>query len=115
MSTEVGPISPARLAQLLGLMGVRTGTAVYSGAMVVPVPGVALPIAPISIPAMSVTIKANRTNTNYIYVGGALTATAILGFRLSPGETVSLDIDDANKVYIDAVVAGEGVTYIGVV
>lgn len=59
----------------------------------------------------SVTIRAKSVNTGLIYVGSASVA-ASNGFQLSPAETVSLDIDNLSKVYIDSAVNGEGVSFI---
>jgi len=113
LAIEVGPITPIRLIQILGLLGVRTGTVVFSGAAVT-LAGAAVQLLPVSVPCMSVTVKALRANTGLVYVGGA-NVSNLIGFQLSPGETVSLDIDDLNKVYFDVAVNLEGVTYIGVV
>lgn len=113
MSIEAGPISPIRLMQILAAMGVRTGTTVISGAMAT-LAGVAVPLTPLAIPCLSVTIKALRTNGNYVYIGG-VGVTALTGFQLWQNESVTISIDFLNKVYMDVAVGGEGVTYIAVV
>lgn len=59
----------------------------------------------------SVTIRAKSSNTGFIYVGSSSVSSSN-GFQLSQDETVSLDIDNLSKVYIDSGVSGEGVTYI---
>lgn len=59
----------------------------------------------------SLTIRALKSNTGLIFVGSSAVSSAN-GFQLSPQETVSLDIDNTSKVYIDAAVSGEGVTFI---
>jgi len=66
-----------------------------------------------STPLKSVTIKALVTNTGIIYVGG-VNVSSSNGFQLSAGETVNLDIDDVNKIYLDSSVNSEGVTWLGV-
>lgn len=59
----------------------------------------------------SVTVRAKSVNTGLIYVG-SVAVTSSNGFQLSPSETVSLDVDDLAKVYIDSAINGEGVTFI---
>jgi len=58
-----------------------------------------------------VTIKANEGNTGNIYVGNN-SVTNANGLILSAGESVDLKIDDLSKVYVDADVAGDGISYI---
>lgn len=59
----------------------------------------------------SVTVKAKVTNTGYIYVGTVATSSTV-GFILSGGETLSLDISNTNLLYIDSSVSGEGISYV---
>lgn len=61
-----------------------------------------------------VTVKALTTNTGLVYVGDSSVSSAN-GFELQAGESVSIDIDNTNKVYFDVSVNGEGVTYAYVV
>lgn len=64
-----------------------------------------------STPTTTITIRAKSTNTGKIYVG-TVTVTSSNGFILSASETVSIDLDNLSKVYIDSSVNGEGVSYI---
>ena len=59
----------------------------------------------------SVTVKAKLGNTGLIYIGSSA-VTSANGFQLAASETISLDIDDLAKVYIDSAVNLEGVTFI---
>jgi len=59
----------------------------------------------------SVTVRAKSVNTGLIYVGSSIVASSN-GFQLSAGETVSIDIDNLSKVYIDSAVNEEGVSFI---
>lgn len=61
----------------------------------------------------SVTVKAFITNTGIIYVGNSSVSSSN-GFRLSAGDTVSMDISNLNTVNIDSSVNGESVSYLGV-
>jgi hypothetical protein len=87
-------------------------TVILNGRVVVTTAGTRTSIAA-STPCKSVTVKAFMTNTGFIYIGNS-TVTSLNGFRLSAGDTVSLDIADLNTVNIDSAVNGEGVTYIGI-
>jgi len=63
----------------------------------------------------SVTIQAIKNNTSDIIIGGAGIIGALAtrqGIYLSPGDTVDIAVDDLSKIYIDALVNGEGVTFI---
>lgn len=59
------------------------------------------------------TVKARATNAGLIYVGGS-TVSATSGFELAPGESVSLDVNNTNAIYIDAATGGDGVSYVWV-
>lgn len=90
-----------------------TPSTIYNNAVVNAAAGVRTQLSAVSVPIKSVSIKADDTNTNYIYVGNA-TVAAANGLALGPGEGCSLNIDDLNKVYIDSAVNGEGITYLAV-
>ena len=62
---------------------------------------------------VSITIKALSTNTGLIYVGGS-GVTSANGFELSTGDSVTLAIDDADVIWLDSSVSGEGVSVIAV-
>ena len=69
------------------------------------------PLAPNPTLIKSVTIENPSTNA-VVYVGNN-GVTAGNGFRLWPGGSVSMDIDDLNKVYVTGTV-GNVVSYIAV-
>lgn len=58
-----------------------------------------------------VTVTANPANTGSIYVGDASVGSTN-GVVLAAGEHITLPVDNANLIYIDASVAGEGVSYL---
>lgn len=62
-----------------------------------------------------VVIKAFPENTDVVVVGASTVVAALAtrrGISLSPGESVTLRIKDLYNVYEDAVVSGEGVSYV---
>ena len=71
-------------------------------------------LAVISIPCKKgVLVKALSTNTDIVYVGKS-GVTADTGYELTAGEAVSFEVDDVNKVFAVASVAGQRVCWIGV-
>lgn len=52
------------------------------------------------------------TNTGVIYVGGSDVSSTV-GVRIGTGMLLPYPIDDANEIWIDASVSGEGVSFIG--
>jgi hypothetical protein len=61
-----------------------------------------------------VCVTALKTNTDQVNVGGSgvlATSGASTGSPLAAGESVTMPVDNANKVFVDARVAGEGVSF----
>lgn len=84
-------------------------TQVNTGRKVVTTSGIKVQLSGSS--CVSVTIKALSANTGFIYVGGTNLTTSN-GLELAAGESVSLSIDHTEKLYIDASVNGDGVSYL---
>ena len=62
-----------------------------------------------------VTIMAELDNTDYVVVGDSTVVAALAtrrGIPLGAGTSITLDVDDLYAVFVDAVVSGEGVTFI---
>lgn len=58
-------------------------------------------------------LKAPISNTATIYIGsGTLSSTASGGFPLEPGESLYLEIDNLNKIYVVAATTGQKINYI---
>ena len=91
------------------LSAVQVPTQVLNGQVTIAAPRV--PLAAVATLIKSVTIENPSTNA-VVYVGNA-TVVAGNGYRLQPGATVSMDIDDLNKVYVTGTV-GNVVSYIAV-
>jgi hypothetical protein len=73
-----------------------------------------------SVPCRAVIVQALPTNTDYVAVGMSNTVRAgpagsEAGVQLAGGESVTLAVRDCYLVWIDAVVADEGVTFLYVV
>jgi hypothetical protein len=90
---------------------VASSATVGCGRASVTTPGTEVQLA--SQTCSSITVKARATNVNTVYVGGSA-VTAANGFELSPGEPISMDVSNANAVWIDAATGGDGITYLWV-
>jgi len=71
----------------------------------------ASPLVAVATPIKSVTIES--VSTNAVVWVGPVGVTALTGYGLRPGASVSMDIDDLNKVYVIGTIANI-VTYIAV-
>lgn len=76
----------------------------------------AVTVAPVQIDATSnpckkCIITANENNTGWIRVGGS-SLTVTTGILIYAGESIELDIDNSNKIYVAAEVADEDVSAI---
>ena len=91
-----------------------TNNTVGQGRKVVASAGTAVALST-SVSCKSITIQAEKNNTSDVIIGGSGVVGALLsreGIYLSPGDSVDFPIDDLSKIYIDALVSSEGVTYI---
>ena len=64
--------------------------------------------------ARRVEITAETDNTGVVVVGGSTVVAAQasrVGTPLNPGDTMTIEIDDLQKIYLDSTVSGDGVTY----
>lgn len=102
--------SGPNLSPILVGVNINPYSIVGNGAKDVASAGTPVALA-VSTPTKTITVRAKVSNTGLIYIGST-TMTAADGFQLSPDETVSLDLDNLSKLFIDAAVSGNGVTYI---
>lgn len=88
-------------------------TGIGDGRQTVSTGGTAVALAA-STACKKVIICAEQDNTGVIVVGGS-TVVAALGTRrgtpLFPSDTIEIQIDNLNDIYIDTTVNGDGVTY----
>ena len=88
--------------------GVPTPTAVLEGQVTLTGAAQQLP----NEPCLSVTIENPITNA-VVCVGHDDAVTLLNGYRLQPGATVSMDIDNVNKIWVIGT-ATEIISYVGV-
>ncbi len=56
-----------------------------------------------SVPAVKgILVKAHKDNNGKIYIGKDNTVTTSTGFELAAGEAVTIEVDDANKIWLVA-------------
>ena len=94
----------------IGTVNIAPYSIIGNGLTTVPTAGTSVALAT-STAVKTVTIRALSSNTGLVYVGSSSVSSAN-GFELSPQETVSLDLDNLNKVWLDVQVNGEGVSFI---
>lgn len=91
---------------------------VIDGRLVVAAAGTRVQIPQAGMTVRSIAVQALSANTGVVCVGAATVVAAVAtrrGIALTAGQTVSIDTDDAGDVWVDAMVNGEGVTYIATV
>lgn len=74
----------------------------------IPAAGTRVQASAISTPIRGCVLKALTANTGLVYVGGA-TVAAANGYPLSPGESISLDIQNLNQIWLDTATNGNDV------
>jgi hypothetical protein len=88
---------------------------IRDGRKVVAAAGTAERLVATNTPCKKVTIMALIANTDYVVVGDSTvvaSAATRRGIPLGAGTSITLDIEDLYAVYLDAVVSGEGVSFI---
>lgn len=88
---------------------------VGDGLQLVASAGTAEALAAASTACRLVVVSARPENTDVVVVGASTVVAAAgtrRGISLSPGQSVSLRVKDVANLYVDAVVTGEGVSYV---
>lgn len=99
-------------AQLVVAVGAPyTPTAVATNRKTVTTPGTQVQLQTQACKAVSV--RALSGNTGSIWLGGA-TVSAADGRELTAGDAIDIAIDNVNRLWIDADIAAEGVSWIAV-
>lgn len=89
--------------------------AIGDGRAVVASSGTAVPISASVNYVTAVTVTALPTNTNLVWVGGPTVKAAVgqeRGMPLDASDSFYMEVADLNRIYIDAITNGEGVTYV---
>jgi len=88
-------------------------TSIAGGTRTVTTAGTAVQLTAASTPCKSVLIQGDIDNTGTIFVGGSdVDSTTQNGNALDSSVLVAIEIDNLNKIYIDATVSGEKVGFI---
>lgn len=67
-----------------------------------------------NVPCRKVMVIAKRSNTGYIYVGGSNVTSSVYGAELGPKESIVIELSNANLLFLNSSVSGEGVSYFAV-
>jgi len=88
-------------------------TSITGGTRTVTTAGTAVQLTSASTPCKSVIIQGDVDNTGTIYVGGSdVDSTTQNGYALDSSAPIAIEIDNLNKIYIDATSSGEKVGFI---
>lgn len=109
-SDSTGTVALNAGANTIGKVDINPYATMGSGQTTVVTAGTQIQLAA-NTPIKSVTVKANFNNTGYIFVGAA-TVDSSTGFILSKNDSVSLDVDNLNDVWIDSSIDAQAVSYI---
>jgi hypothetical protein len=77
--------------------------------------GTAEALAAAATPCRLIVVSARPENTDVVVVGASTVVAAAgtrRGISLVPGQSVSLHVKDVSSLFVDAVVSGEGVSYV---
>ena len=85
-------------------------TVVSTAQVVVAVVGVRVQLNA-GLACVMVSVAAKPANTGNIFLGN-VGVTSANGRILAPGEAIDLAVDNLSRLYIDAAVAGEGISYL---
>ena len=90
------------------------GQGIGDGRQTVTTPGTRVQLSATSVVCKKIDIVAELDNTDVVVVGGSTCVAALAtrrGVPLMPGDVLTVEISNLNLIYIDAVIATEGVTY----
>jgi hypothetical protein len=67
-----------------------------------------------NIRCREVTVIARKSNTGSIFIGGEDVSSQMFGVELNANESFTFMVCNANLIYIDSSVDGEGVSYVSI-
>ena len=91
-----------------------TASILGGGRTLVSAAGTAVQLSSTATETNWIKVQAISTNTNAVWVGGSGVKNDNTGggMRLTAGEAIPLEVDNLNKVYVDATTNNEGVIYL---
>lgn len=103
-------------ADIRGVMVRSGGTAISDGRTTIATAGAAAQLnGGTSVPCKAVLVTALPANTLRVAVGSSAVDASDAGLRGAPLEaleSITLEVDDVNKIYLDVLVNAEGVTWL---
>jgi hypothetical protein len=107
----------ANVSKMGSMYGLNTdplpATAIYTGQVDVPTATTRVQVSSSSVSVRSVTIKALVGNGGFIYVGKS-DVDSSNGFELDAGESISVDVNNLNLLYVDTSNSGDDICYFAV-
>jgi hypothetical protein len=82
------------------------------GLVTVDTPGISKQLP--NVPCIEVTVIARKGNTGSIFAGGIGVSASSFGVELGADGSYTFKVSNANMVYIDSSVGGEGISYVAV-
>lgn len=67
-----------------------------------------------NVSCREVTIIAKRTNAGYIYAGKNNVSSTVYGIELAAKDSFTFAVNNANEIWLDASVSGEGISYVAI-
>jgi hypothetical protein len=95
---------------LVSSFGQSLPSSIGNGEKDVATSGSAVPLVATSTSCVDVLIQSKNDNTGNIYVGGGSVSSSN-GVCLYPSESIAINIDNLDEIYIDSSVSGEGVVF----
>ncbi len=90
------------------------GSDIISGQTKIVTTNIAVPLASTGTRVLSVVIQTLPTNVeNRIFIGSS-SVTPTTGIVLASGSSITLNVNDLNKIYINSLIVNDGVSYIGI-
>ncbi|AFC28397.1 hypothetical protein PM3016_1472 [Paenibacillus mucilaginosus 3016] len=91
-------------------VNVKGSSAIKDGVLSVSAPGVRVQLP--NIPCREVTVIARKNNIGTIYVGSETVSASSFAAELDKKDAITLPVSNASMLWIDASVAGEGISYV---
>ncbi|MGF7036599.1 hypothetical protein J2T17_007673 [Paenibacillus mucilaginosus] len=91
-------------------VNVKGSSAIKDGVISISAPGVRVQLP--NIPCREITVIARKNNTGTIYVGSETVSANSFAAELDKKDAITLPVSNASMLWIDASVAGEGISYV---